>query len=301
MSTVSQRFQKLERVGKGTYGVVFKAKDKQTGRIVALKKIILQGEDEGVPATSIREIALLKEVSQHRNIVQLLEVINENSKLFLAFEFLDKDLKGYMNSVAGPIDPQLVKSYMYQLTLGINFCHMHRVMHRDLKPQNLLIDSTGLLKIADFGLARAFSIPLPQYTHEVVTLWYRAPEVLLGAKKYSTPLDVWSIGAIFAEMANKKPLLPGDSEFDQLMKTFQLFGTPNEQVWPGVSDLPDFKPVFPNWNAKPLSDKVPSLDAAGIDLLTQMMLYEPSRRISTKQALSHPYFSSLDRSLYATY
>ncbi len=127
--------------------------------------------------------------------------------------------------------------------LGINFCHMHRVMHRDLKPQNLLIDSTGLLKIADFGLARAFSIPLPQYTHEgerarirllvymcvvlmhvcaVVTLWYRGPEVLLGAKKYSTPLDVWSIGAIFAEMANKKPLLPGDSEFDQLMKTFQV-------------------------------------------------------------------------------
>ena len=111
---------------KGTYGVVFKAKDKQTGRIVALKKILLQGDDEGVPATSIREIALLKEVSQHRNIVQLLEVINENSKLFLAFEFLDKDLKGYMNSVNGPIDPQLIKSYMYQLVLGINFCHMHR-------------------------------------------------------------------------------------------------------------------------------------------------------------------------------
>lgn len=190
---------------------------------------------------------------------------------------------------------------MYQLVLGINFCHMHRVMHRDLKPQNLLIDQTGLLKIADFGLARAFSIPLPQYTHEVVTLWYRAPEVLLGAKKYSTPLDVWSIGAIFAEMANKKPLLPGDSEFDQLMKTFQLFGTPNEQVWPGVSELPDYKPLFPQWIPKPLNEKVPSLDASGIDLLTQMMLYEPSRRISTKQALKHPYFASLDRSLYATF
>ncbi len=112
--------------------MVFRAKDKQTGRIVALKKILLQADDEGVPATSIREIALLKEVSQHRNIVQLLEVINENNKLFLAFEFLDKDLKGYMNSVAGPIDPNLTRSYMYQLCLGINFCHMHRVMHRDL-------------------------------------------------------------------------------------------------------------------------------------------------------------------------
>jgi serine/threonine protein kinase len=281
--------------------VVFKAKDKRDGRIVALKKILLQGDDEGVPATSIREIALLKEVSQHRNIVQLLEVINENSKLFLAFEFLDKDLKGYMNSVVGPIDPHLIKSYMYQLVLGINFCHMHRVMHRDLKPQNLLIDSTGLLKIADFGLARAFSIPLPQYTHEVVTLWYRAPEVLLGAKKYSTPLDVWSIGAIFAELANKKPLLPGDSEYDQLMKTFMMFGTPNDEIWPGVSELPDYKAIFPKWSARPLREKVPSLENAGLDLLGRMMIYEPSQRISTKQALKHPYFNDLDRALYAQF
>ena len=238
---------------------------------------------------------------QHRNIVQLLEVINENSKLFLAFEFLDKDLKGYMNSVVGPIDPHLIKSYMYQLTLGINFCHMHRVMHRDLKPQNLLIDSTGLLKIADFGLARAFSIPLPQYTHEVVTLWYRAPEVLLGAKKYSTPLDIWSIGAIFAELANKKPLLPGDSEYDQLMKTFMCFGTPTEQTWPGVSELPDYKPIFPNWTARPLKEKVPTLEDSGLDLLARMMIYEPSQRISTKQSLKHPYFNDLDRSLYAQF
>ena len=174
-------------------------------------------------------------------------------------------------------------------------------MHRDLKPQNLLIDSTGLLKIADFGLARAFSIPLPQYTHEVVTLWYRAPEVLLGAKKYSTPLDVWSIGAIFAEMANKKPLLPGDSEYDQLMKTFMLFGTPNDNIWPGVSELPDYKTTFPNWPPKPLKEKVPSLEASGLELLGRMMVYEPSQRISTKQALKSPYFDSLDKSLYAQF
>ena len=140
-----------------------------------------------------------------------------------------------------------------------------------LEPQNLLIDSTGLLKIADFGLARAFSIPLPVYTHEVVTLWYRAPEVLLGAKKYSTPLDVWSIGAIFAELANKKPLLPGDSEYDQLMKTFQIFGTPNETVWPGVSELPDFKVrererererAFSNFFFSSLADYVSAVAAA---------------------------------------
>ncbi len=186
-----------------------------------------------------------------------------------------------------------------------------------IEPQNLLIDSTGLLKIADFGLARAFSIPLPMYTHEVVTLWYRAPEVLLGSKKYSTPLDVWSIGAIFAELCNKKPLLPGDSEYDQLMKTFQIFGTPSEAVWPGVSELPDYKArrwesrgllshffsqaTFPQWPPRSLKERVPSLDAAGLDLLARTMVYDPAQRISTKQMLKHAYFNSIDRSLYSSF
>ena len=303
MTTIAQRYTKVARVGQGTYGVVFKAKDLQTGEFVALKKILLHGDDEGVPATSIREIALLKEVSQHRNIVQLKEVINENHKLYLAFEFLDKDLKNYMKSISGFLNPKLVKSYLYQLVLGINFCHMHRVMHRDLKPQNLLIDSSGLLKIADFGLARAFSIPLPQYTHEVVTLWYRAPEVLLGSKKYSTPIDVWSIGCIFAEMAENYPLFPGDSEIDELFQIFRVLGTPSETTWPGVTSLPDFKPMFPKFKADGLGKRVTQLSEGsdGLDLLVKMCTYEPSKRVSTKQALKHPYFNDIDRSLYAQF
>jgi serine/threonine protein kinase len=151
------------------------------------------------------------------------------------------------------------------------------------------------------------------YTHEVVTLWYRAPEVLLGAKKYSTPLDVWSIGGIFAELANKKPLLPGDSEYDQLMKTFQIFGTPNEAIWPGVSERESFGTIchltggfflqttFPQWPARSLKEKVPTLDAAGLDLLARTMVYDPAQRISTKQMLKHAYFNSIDRSLYSSF
>lgn len=136
---------------------------------------------------------------------------------------------------------ELVKSYMYQLLKGLEFCHSHRVLHRDLKPQNLLIDSHGCIKLADFGLARAFGIPIRAYTHEVVTLWYRAPEILMGARQYACPVDVWSVGCIFAEMITGRPLFPGDSEIDELFRIFRVLGTPTEASWPGVSQLPDYK------------------------------------------------------------
>merc|ERR1719223_283861 len=137
---------------------------------------------------------------------------------------------------------------------GLNFCHARRIIHRDLKPQNLLIDRNGTLKLADFGLARAFGIPVRTYTHEVVTLWYRAPEILLGSKHYSTPVDLWSVGCIFAEMITNRPLFPGDSEIDELFRIFRVCGTPNEELWPGVSSLPDYKPTFPNWSGQALCD-----------------------------------------------
>ena len=134
---------------------------------------------------------------------RLLEVIHAENKLFLVFEFLEKDLKKYMDSQPGGIDLMLIKSYMFQLFKGIEFCHAHRVLHRDLKPQNLLIDTHGHIKLADFGLARAFGIPVRAYTHEVVTLWYRAPEILLGSRQYACPVDIWSLGPIFAEMVTR--------------------------------------------------------------------------------------------------
>jgi serine/threonine protein kinase len=159
------RYHKLEKIGEGTYGVVYKARDKLLNEIVALKKIRLEAEDEGVPSTAIREISLLKEVA-HANVVDLRDVVHENGKLYLVFEFLEQDLKKYMDCVGKKLDPLLVKSYMRQLLEGIHFCHAHRVLHRDLKPQNLLIDRNGVLKLADFGLARAFGVPIRTFTHE---------------------------------------------------------------------------------------------------------------------------------------
>eukprot|EP00043_Microstomoeca_roanoka_P008298 m.80019 g.80019 ORF g.80019 m.80019 type:complete len:218 (+) comp14188_c0_seq6:215-868(+) len=213
------------------------------------------------------------------------------SSIQLVLEFLDKDLKNYIDSV-GPLPGDLVRSYMHQILTGIEFCHTHRILHRDLKPQNLLIDRQGNIKLADFGLARAFGIPVRAYTHEVVTLWYRAPEILLGARQYACPVDIWSIGCIFAEMVTSRPLFPGDSEIDELFRIFRYMGTPDERLWPGVSDLPDYKTTFPSWRPRDLSTVVPGLDPVGLDLLRRMLIYLPAGRISASQALQHPYFQA---------
>ncbi|XP_073307030.1 cell division control protein 2 homolog A-like [Primulina huaijiensis] len=288
------KYEKVGKIGEGTYGVVYKARDRITNETIAMKKIRLEQEDEGVPSTAIREISLLKEM-QHANIVRLKDVVHSEKRLYLVFEYLDLDLKKHMDSCPDfSQNPHLVKSFLFQILRGICYCHSHRVLHRDLKPQNLLIDrSTNTLKLADFGLARAFGIPVKTLTHEVVTLWYRAPEVLLGSRFYSTPVDIWSVGCIFAEMANQKPLFPGDSEIDELFQIFRVMGTPNEHVWPGVTSLPDFKCTFPKWPAKDLATVVTNLDASGIDLLDKMLRYDPSKRITAKLALEHEYFKDV--------
>ncbi|XP_026557813.1 cyclin-dependent kinase 3 [Pseudonaja textilis] len=290
MDTFQDVFQKVEKIGEGTYGVVYKARNKQTGQLVALKKIRLDSETEGVPSTAIREISLLKEL-KHPNIVRLLDVVHNQKKLYLVFEYLNQDLKKYMDSSrTGELPLSLVKSYLYQLLQGVSFCHSHRVIHRDLKPQNLLINEMGAIKLADFGLARAFGVPLRTYTHEVVTLWYRAPEILLGCKYYSTAVDIWSIGCIFAEMVTRKALFPGDSEIDQLFRIFRTLGTPTESLWPGVTNLPDYKGNFPKWPRKDMKVIIPNLDQDGRDLLLQLLVYDPNKRISAKAALNHQYF-----------
>eukprot|EP01017_Pseudomicrothorax_dubius_P049901 TRINITY_DN934_c0_g5_i3.p1 TRINITY_DN934_c0_g5~~TRINITY_DN934_c0_g5_i3.p1 ORF type:complete len:329 (+),score=105.05 TRINITY_DN934_c0_g5_i3:117-1103(+) len=295
-SKVAERYTKLEKIGEGTYGVVYKAKDKNTGDIIALKKIRLEHEDEGVPSTAIREISLLKEL-QHPNVVKLRDIVHGDAKLYLIFEFAEQDLKKHLDHTN--LSTVQIKSYLYQLLAGLAFCHSHRVIHRDLKPQNLLLDKNAVLKLADFGLARAFTLPIRTYTHEVVTLWYRAPEILLGQKVYSTPVDIWSVGCIFAEMAQKRPLFMGDSEIDQIFKIFRILGTPNEVTWPGVNSLPDFKQTFPKWSPSPIAKYVTNLDPIGLDLLQKMIAYDPAARISARDALSHPYFEELDKSKLA--
>nr|CAB3229339.1 cyclin-dependent kinase 1-like [Phallusia mammillata] len=289
-------YVKIEKIGEGTYGVVYKGRNKKTNQIVALKKIRLESEEEGVPSTAIREISILKEL-QHPNIVSLQDVVLQENNLFLVFEFLQMDLKKYMDTIPSGkyMDKELVRSYTYQILQGITYCHSRRVLHRDMKPQNLLIDRNGIIKLADFGLARAFGIPVRVYTHEVVTLWYRAPEVLLGSSRYSTPVDVWSIGTIFAEMATKRPLFHGDSEIDQLFRIFRVLGTPTDDVWPGVCQLKDYKQTFPKWKSGNLTDSVKNLNDDGLDLLAKCLIYNPAKRISAKIALSHPYFDGLDK------
>ena len=173
------------------------------------------------------------------------------------------------------------------MLLGIEYCHAHRVLHRDLKPQNLLIDKKQRIKLCDFGLARAYGLPIKTYTHEVVTLWYRAPEILLGQKQYSTPVDIWSVGCIFAEMAQKRPLFAGDSEIDEIFKIFQLHGTPTEESWPGISKLPDFKSTFPKFRGSNLPDHAKNLDPLALDLLAKMIALNPAKRISARMALLH--------------
>lgn len=330
-------YTRLEKLGEGTYGVVYKCRHNPTGLIVAMKKIRLDDEEEGVPTTAIREVSVLRELSilaeqgddkagpGSENIVKLLDVVHaERSKLALVFEYVDCDLKQYQDMHAQQLrrlayearglplkrdeegrlpaidpehgksdralQPDLVKSLTRQLVLGLCFLHSKRIMHRDLKPHNLLIDKQHNLKIADFGLARAFQIPLRTYTHEIVTLWYRAPEVLLGARHYATTVDIWSVACIMAEMATGIPLLCGDSEIDQLFKICRLLGTPNEEQWPGVDTMPEYQPIFPKWRPTDLIEHLPQIPLAGVDLLARMLVFDPTRRISAKAALLHPYF-----------
>ncbi|KAJ3075835.1 cyclin-dependent kinase 5 [Podochytrium sp. JEL0797] len=284
-----EKYQKIEKLGEGTYGIVYKAQNRETDDIVALKRIRLENEDEGVPCTAIREISLLKEL-KHPNIVKLYDVIHTEKKLTLVFEFMDSDLKKFMDSYGGDLDVPTNKHLMYQLMKGIAFCHEHRVLHRDLKPQNLLINKRLELKLADFGLARAFGIPVRSYSHEVVTLWYRAPDVLMGSRQYSTSIDIWSAGCIMAEMASGRALFPGQSVRDQLLKIFKLMGTPNEMTWPKIAELPEYKSDFPIYEKGNIAEMVPKLDAQGIDLLCKMLEYVPEKRISAEAAMQHPYF-----------
>lgn len=191
-------------------------------------------------------------------------------------------------------DRKLIKYYLYQILSGIAYCHHCRVLHRDLKPQNILINRhNNCIKLADFGLGRAFGTQIRAYTHHVVTLWYRAPEILLGARHYGTPMDIWSVGCIFAEMLIGAPLFPGDSEIDELYKIFYLLGTPTELGWPGVTTLTDYCEAFPKWSSKGLEDLIHDLDDAGFDLLHRMLSLSPSQRISAEEALQHEYFTDL--------
>jgi cyclin-dependent kinase len=288
-------------VGEGTYGAVYKGRCMTSGRTVAIKKMKPVHEEEGVPSTAIREVAVLKG-ADHPNIVRMLDVYCSLGKIHVVFEFVDQNLKEYMRrcgsnstrGASGALPPESVCTFHAQLTRGIHFLHSHRIIHRDLKPQNILVsnDMPPSLKIADFGMARAYTLPLPKYTHEVVTTWYRAPEILFGSQEYALPIDMWSMGCILGEMATGSALFRGDSEIDTIFQIFQKLGTPSEAEWPGLSALPDFKMTFPKWRRKPWSDirdASTTLGANGTNLIDGLLRYDPRQRISARASLSHAY------------
>lgn len=304
-----EMYKRTELLGQGTYGKVYKAEHIETGRIVALKKTILSTDDEGVPATTLREVSILRSLDSPY-IVRLEEVVHSEVRsgspiLYLIFEFLDYDLKQFMTKRYGKgvgIEPDLAKHFCFQILLGLRQCHAQGIMHRDLKPQNLLIElKSNTIKLADFGLGRVYSLPVGKYTHEIVTLWYRAPEILLGTKEYSTGVDIWSVGCILAEMIDGRPIFCGESEIEQILAIFRVLGTPTKESWPQVESLRDWH-EYPQWKPQEIVTAIPSLGKLGkhgLELFSQMMELSPKKRITAIDALKSPYFDDI-RHLYGS-
>ncbi|KAJ1160015.1 hypothetical protein NDU88_000517 [Pleurodeles waltl] len=290
---VQAKYEPVAEIGVGAYGVVYKARDLQSGKFVALKNVRVQTNENGLPLSTVREVALLKRLEHfdHPNIVRLMDVCatartDRETKVTLVFEHVDQDLKTYLDKAPAPGLPQdTIKDLMRQFLSGLDFLHSNCIVHRDLKPENILVTSSGQVKLADFGLARIYSCQMA-LTPVVVTLWYRAPEVLLQAT-YATPVDMWSVGCIFAEMFRRKPLFCGNSEVDQLGKIFDLIGLPPEEDWPADVNLP--RCAFMPRSLQPVEKHVPEIDMTGAKLLLDMLTFNPHKRISAFEALRHPF------------
>ena len=326
-------FEKLNHIEEGSYGWVSRARETATGEVVALKKLKMDNSNDGFPVTGLREMQTLLD-SRHENIVHLREVVmgdglseyltilfrlvrwllTSKASVFLVMDFLEHDLKTLQEDMAEPFLPSEIKTLLLQLTSAVEYLHGNWILHRDLKTSNLLMNNRGQMKIADFGMARYYGDPPPKLTQLVVTLWYRAPELLLGAEKYGPEIDLWSIGCIFGELLTREPLLQGKNEVDQLSKVqsksrifyqglhlqiFELCGIPTEENWPGFRRLPNARSLRLPKTAQTMGTvvraKFPFLTTAGSQLLVSLLSLNPARRPSAREMLTHPYFDEKPR------
>ncbi|WKY06396.1 hypothetical protein Q1695_006527 [Nippostrongylus brasiliensis] len=287
-----ETYEKLDKLGEGTYATVYRGRSLLTNKFVALKEIRLE-QEEGAPCTAIREVSLLRNL-RHANVVTLHDIIHTDRLLTLVFEYVDRDLKQYMDACNNVLSINNVRLFLFQLLRGLAYCHQRRVLHRDLKPQNLLITSKGELKLADFGLARAKSVPTKTYSNEVVTLWYRPPDVLLGSTDYSTHIDMWGVGCIMFEMVAGRALFPGSTTDEQLGLIFRTLGSPRGDRHANICARPAYAPFAQKiYHPEPLIRQIPRLDAHGYDLLLKFLQYEGRDRISAFEAMHHNFLKVL--------
>lgn len=279
-------YETLNTINSGSYGVVSRARHKRTGEIVAVKE-----ELDGLSVSSMREIHILRSL-HHPCIVDFKRVVVDDCDgVYIVMEYARNDLGRYLDSRKEPFKINEVKDLMIQILEGVNFLHEKGIMHRDLKPCNILISGDGWLKIGDFGLSRHTTTTGGSYTPRVVTRWYRAPELLLGEKAYSSSIDMWSVGCIMAELLTKEVLFRGQSEIDQLRKIYEVLGTPDEAIWPGFSRLPGNKVAFPRQPHNLIRQRFAHLlSGDGLDLLTKLLTYDPAKRITAEAALDHVWF-----------
>lgn len=300
--SAAARYTKERKVGEGTYAEVYVGQNVATSKQIAVKMIKVSEFKDGLDMSAIREVKFLQEM-RHPNVIELLDVfVSEEGNLNLVLEFLPSDLEVLIKDRSLMFTEANLKSWMLMTLRGVHHCHRNFVLHRDLKPSNLLIAPDGQLKIADFGLGRTMSFaPHERLTPTVVTRWYRAPELLLGARHYTGAIDIWACGLIFAEMMLRVPYLAGNSDQDQLDITFKALGTPTPQQWPKIESLPDYHKsgAFKIRHPPPSRVQLQALFSAAsdlaLDLLCSMITMDPLKRITAEAALVSPFFASEPR------